>query len=114
LGLPLAPPDWSGLSLAVGLAVARACIPALRLKWPNDLWLQGRKLGGILIETASVGDVRYAVVGVGINCRCRDGARACAPCPAALREVLPGMHAPRRTGSVWCRPWCRPWRRFRS
>jgi BirA family biotin operon repressor/biotin-[acetyl-CoA-carboxylase] ligase len=42
------------------------------LKWPNDLWLidaagQGRKLGGILIETVPAGDKRLAVIGVGIN-----------------------------------------------
>jgi BirA family biotin operon repressor/biotin-[acetyl-CoA-carboxylase] ligase len=41
LGLCLAPRDWSGLSLAVGVSVARALHPALQLKWPNDLWLTG-------------------------------------------------------------------------
>ena len=47
LALPLAPPDWSGLSLAVGLALAEALDPAcpgvptrLGLKWPNDLLLR--------------------------------------------------------------------------
>lgn len=53
------PPDWSALSLAVGLAVAEALDPAgavLGLKWPNDLWLRGadRKLGGILIESLAL------------------------------------------------------------
>ena len=67
LGLPLAPADWSGLSLAVGVAVASCLPPEVRLKWPNDLWWQGRKLGGILIETASFGSSRYAVIGVGLN-----------------------------------------------
>jgi BirA family biotin operon repressor/biotin-[acetyl-CoA-carboxylase] ligase len=37
--------------------------PAIRIKWPNDLWLDGRKLGGILIEQDSV----RATVGIGIN-----------------------------------------------
>ena len=88
LALPLAPRDWSGLSLAVGLALAEALapgpagmsgpsgIPGIGLKWPNDLWLVdaahaqgGRKLGGILIETVSVGPVRICVVGVGLNVR---------------------------------------------
>ena len=55
LGLPLAPADWSGLSLAVGVSVAESLHPQLRLKWPNDLWLDDRKLAGILIETASSG-----------------------------------------------------------
>jgi BirA family biotin operon repressor/biotin-[acetyl-CoA-carboxylase] ligase len=67
LSLPLAPRDWSGLSLAVGVALADAleppldgAVPRIGLKWPNDLWLDrrpgsGRKLGGVLIETAGRG-----------------------------------------------------------
>ena len=92
LGLPLAPGDWSGLSLVVGLAVAEALDPApgdrtprLMLKWPNDLWILGaapgataeeppaigRKLGGVLIETVGTGAEggarRQVVIGVGLN-----------------------------------------------
>jgi BirA family biotin operon repressor/biotin-[acetyl-CoA-carboxylase] ligase len=80
LGLPLALVDWSGLSLAVGVALCEALddlVPdpsSLRigLKWPNDLWLmgspyEGRKLGGILIETVAAGTQRLAIIGVGLN-----------------------------------------------
>jgi BirA family biotin operon repressor/biotin-[acetyl-CoA-carboxylase] ligase len=85
LALPLRRADWSGLSLAVGLAVVEALDPhgrRLGLKWPNDLVLReeaggdaadgtaprlGRKLGGILIESVAVGDQRAAVIGIGIN-----------------------------------------------
>jgi BirA family biotin operon repressor/biotin-[acetyl-CoA-carboxylase] ligase len=88
LALPLHRDDWSGLSLAVGLAVAEALDPAggrIGLKWPNDLILRdpegpggaaagpdpsgrpGRKLGGILIESVPVGAQRAAVVGIGVN-----------------------------------------------
>ena len=84
LALPLNRADWSGLSLAVGLALVEALDPQgrrLGLKWPNDLILcesgadpadgkgsrLGRKLGGILIESVSVGDQRAAVIGIGIN-----------------------------------------------
>lgn len=78
LGLPLAPHDWSGLSLAVGLALADAIdppraghAPRLGLKWPNDLLVidrrGDRKAGGILIETVAAGAARVAVVGVGLN-----------------------------------------------
>ncbi|NIC40685.1 biotin--[acetyl-CoA-carboxylase] ligase [Aquabacterium sp. A08] len=67
LGLPLRPRDWSGLSLVVGVSLAEQLPPAVRLKWPNDLWWHDRKLGGILVETANVGDLRYAVVGAGLN-----------------------------------------------
>jgi BirA family biotin operon repressor/biotin-[acetyl-CoA-carboxylase] ligase len=73
IGLPLQPANWSGLSLAVGVSLAESLEPAsgkppaLQLKWPNDLWLGQRKLGGILVETASWGDQRYVVIGVGLN-----------------------------------------------
>jgi len=51
------------LSLAVGVAAAEACGPEVRLKWPNDLLLGSRKLGGILVETT----LDRAICGVGIN-----------------------------------------------
>ena len=51
------------LSLAAGVAAAEACGPAVRLKWPNDLMLDGRKLGGILVEATPA----KAIVGIGIN-----------------------------------------------
>ena len=93
LGMLLAPQDWSGLSLAVGLSVAQSLDARLQIKWPNDLWLDGRKLCGILIETASVGGSRYAVIGIGINIlpRSAEGLRTA---PAALVECLPGIDAP--------------------
>ncbi len=73
LGVYLSPPAWDGLSLAVGCAVAESLHARVQLKWPNDLWVDGCKLGGILVETASVGGGepdaggRYAVIGIGIN-----------------------------------------------
>ena len=100
LGLPLAPRDWSGLSLAVGVAVADALDPGaragLQLKWPNDLWLADRKLGGILIETAvSPADAasRYAVIGVGLNIGPRQAEGMSTP-PASLSEWQPEATAP--------------------
>lgn len=51
------------LSLAAGVAAAEACGPRVRLKWPNDLLLDGGKLGGILVEATPA----KAVVGIGIN-----------------------------------------------
>ena len=51
------------LSLAAGVAAAEACGPQARLKWPNDVLIDGRKAGGILVEMTAV----KAVVGVGIN-----------------------------------------------
>lgn len=51
------------LSLAAGVAAAEACGTAVRLKWPNDLLLGGRKVGGILVEATP----DRAVCGIGIN-----------------------------------------------
>lgn len=118
LGLPMAPRDWSGLSLAVGVSVAESLQPTLPplepgqpprigLKWPNDLWLSGdRKLGGILVETASFvapqaahpapahgSAARYVVVGIGINVLPRSGEGMSMP-PGSLQDVEPGLDAP--------------------
>jgi BirA family biotin operon repressor/biotin-[acetyl-CoA-carboxylase] ligase len=100
----------AGLSLATGVAVIDALArlaPSeagrLALKWPNDVLLDGRKLAGILIETAwSTANASAAVIGVGINVR-RDEAleaqleaaaagvpaQARATPPAALSQAVP-------------------------
>lgn len=60
----------AGLPLAVGVGLAEALAAfgaEVRLKWPNDLMLQGRKLAGVLIESAAAGDGSWAVTGVGLN-----------------------------------------------
>ena len=88
LGLPFAPRDWSGLSLAVGLAVAESLHPDIGLKWPNDLWWQDRKLGGILIEAATAGGHSQVVIGIGLNIRPRPAEGLSTP-PAALSELWP-------------------------
>lgn len=63
------------LSLLTGLAVAKALesfLPAanfVRLKWPNDIFINGKKAAGILIETESQGSLRlpWVVIGIGVN-----------------------------------------------
>lgn len=66
------------VSLGAGLAVIYAIedlLPALkealRLKWPNDVLLHGRKLAGILCEASANGHMGRVVVGIGLNC-CAD------------------------------------------
>ncbi|MGZ8260636.1 MAG: biotin--[acetyl-CoA-carboxylase] ligase [Caldimonas sp.] len=96
--------DLAGLSLAVGTALAEALEPAgtaprIGLKWPNDLWLRdigadpsgppGRKLAGILVETAPLGASRVAVIGVGVNVAAQPVADA-ASGVASLAEIDPG------------------------
>jgi len=105
LALVLRPPSWSGLSLAVGVALAEALDPPadgrpprIGLKWPNDLWLweapgQGRKLGGVLIETVQLGHERMAVVGVGLNLR-KLPAVGLSQGYASLDEINDGSEAP--------------------
>lgn len=68
---PLAPAAVPPLSLAVAVGASRAldalAVP-VRLKWPNDLLADGRKLGGVLLEMAAEADrVEWVVVGIGIN-----------------------------------------------
>lgn len=57
-----------GLSLAVGVAIAEGLealgCPGIQLKWPNDIWLNTAKLGGVLVETTVQGGL---VIGIGLN-----------------------------------------------
>jgi BirA family biotin operon repressor/biotin-[acetyl-CoA-carboxylase] ligase len=73
-----APAAISGLCFVAALAVHDALLDAvhglapaqLKLKWPNDVLLDGKKIVGILVEGASpVGGSSVAVVGIGVNCR---------------------------------------------
>jgi len=62
----------AGLSLAMGIAIIRALkqhdIHDVGLKWPNDIYSQGKKLGGILIEVSGEADGPCAaVIGLGLN-----------------------------------------------
>lgn len=65
------------LPLRVGLALAQSLEPLVRsqpkVKWPNDVVVEDRKISGILIESQTVGSqtvgsMGYAIIGIGINC----------------------------------------------
>lgn len=64
----------SGLSLACGVAVCKALqkigLVGHKLKWPNDILFEGKKLAGILVEIQGESQDEYtAVVGIGVNCQ---------------------------------------------
>ena len=68
---PAAPARYAPIyTLAGAVAVARA-VPAVvdaRIKWPNDVLVDGRKLAGVLTETATTGgELDWLIVGIGIN-----------------------------------------------
>ena len=66
------PQRLSGLSLVVGLAVMSALrqmgVKSAGVKWPNDIYVDGKKIAGILLElTGDPADVCHVVIGIGIN-----------------------------------------------
>lgn len=66
------PAQLGALSLVVGVCILRALrglgLAQLQLKWPNDLLLGGRKLGGVLIELrAESAGPAHVVIGIGLN-----------------------------------------------
>ena len=121
LGLPMkldgVPGGGSALALAVGLSLAQSldralqrrhaqglgpALPPIGLKWPNDLWLGERKLGGILIEATPAPGLpegsRWVVIGFGINVRLGQ-----APTGSASlgRDTPAAGSAPLGVGEVW-------------
>ena len=90
-----------GLSLVAGVATAEALQEAgyadVRLKWPNDLMVEGRKLGGLLVEGGGehAGPVR-AVIGLGLNVRMPDAMAATLDQPWTDLAGLKGGLAPSR------------------
>jgi len=82
------------LSMAIAVAVADAlemhCLPEdmpVQLKWPNDIYVGDRKLGGILIENAFCGQsIERMVAGIGINVN-QTVFTSDAPNPVSLRQL---------------------------
>lgn len=62
---------WGWLPLLAGLAVAEGARAAagvdLRVKWPNDVLHDGRKVAGVLCERVDVAEAKLAIVGIGLN-----------------------------------------------
>jgi BirA family biotin operon repressor/biotin-[acetyl-CoA-carboxylase] ligase len=100
----LRPPMPAGrlhlLPLAAGLAAADAIRAAsgltIDLRWPNDLLIGGRKVGGILVESKTEGsEVAFAVVGIGINVHQRGFAPGLST-PATSLDLEPGRRISRQ------------------
>ena len=86
----------AGLSLAVGVALARALealgLRGVALKWPNDVLLGDRKLAGVLIELAPDTRTLAAIIGIGLNLRLPADFPGDVAA-AALAEALPELPA---------------------
>ena len=98
--------DSGAATLAIGIAVAEALIGVsnapLGLKWPNDVYADRRKLGGILVELVNRGTERYWIVGIGINLNAPQLEAEALPPPAGLTEFWPeaGLHRNRLAGTM--------------
>ncbi len=60
----------ASLSPATGLKLAKELsriAPGIRVKWPNDLWREGKKIAGVLLEATQRGRIQRVVIGIGIN-----------------------------------------------
>jgi BirA family biotin operon repressor/biotin-[acetyl-CoA-carboxylase] ligase len=84
------------LSIVTGVALCRALRAqtglAVRLKWPNDLLYDGRKLGGILIESRVLGDERFFfAIGFGLNLFMSAEELACLDRPATSISLASGQ-----------------------
>ncbi len=76
-------PLWPRLALAAGLAVAEAVESrgiACGIKWPNDVWVDDRKVAGVLVEAGR----DFAIVGIGLNVNAREF-------PAGVSEIATSL-----------------------
>lgn len=83
---------WPRLALAAGAAVAEAVEsfgPAAGIKWPNDVWISGKKVSGILVEA---GD-DHAIVGIGFNVNTTDFPDEVSGIATSLRQETRQEHS---------------------
>ena len=95
------PGEASSMTLAAGLGIADALVEQtgadIWLKWPNDLYVDGRKLGGILTEAHTEhGELAGVVVGLGINVNV-----SADQVPDELTDIMTSLHI--ETGRLWDR-----------
>lgn len=94
--------ELPGLSLVAGVAALRALrslgLAHAGLKWPNDILVDGAKLGGILVETRMQDGVCSAVIGIGINWHATPEGKRLRRDATCIADVLP--HAPARNAGA--------------
>ena len=75
------------MNVAVSVAVQRLLGEGFTIKWPNDIYWQDKKVAGILIENAIVGNqVAYSIAGIGLNVNQTEFLSG-APNPISLRQI---------------------------
>ena len=94
--------QFNGLSLAIGVGVVRVLkkygISQIGLKWPNDIYSEGKKLGGILIEVTSRADGKAsAVIGLGLNVDLPQNIAGITQAYTDLNTIAPGITIERNT-----------------
>lgn len=85
----LLPPDKNlyFLNIAVGVAIVRLLGEPFTIKWPNDIYYEDKKLAGILLENAIVGnEVKYTIAGIGLNVN-QTAFISDAPNPVSLKQI---------------------------
>ncbi len=92
------------LTIAAAVAVCRAvkkiCNISLEIKWVNDLFLNGKKVGGILTEAVTDlegGTFEYAIVGIGLNIFFRE------PIPNELTSIVTSLYNTEPDGAIRCK-----------
>lgn len=85
----LLPPDKNlyFLNIAVGVAILRLLGEDFTIKWPNDIYYGDKKVAGILVENAIIGnEVKYSIAGIGLNVN-QTAFRSNAPNPVSLKQI---------------------------
>lgn len=88
--------DLSTISLITGLAVRDAIekylgLPGIKVKWPNDILYEEKKLGGILIESKIFGKSAYVIAGIGVNVNLIESSKISKPW-TSLQKITNTIH----------------------
>ena len=75
------------LNIAIGVALLRVIGEYFTIKWPNDIYFGDKKVAGILIENAIIGnEIKYSIAGIGLNVN-QTTFVSDAPNPVSLKQI---------------------------